>query len=55
MKQLEISLDSFCISGRIILFQFALTMVFGGSGRHAARRPDSDAALFPLGLPTMAG
>jgi multiple antibiotic resistance protein len=58
LEQLEISLDSFNISGGIILFRLALTMIFGqsgGSGRRSARRPDWDAALFPLGLPTTAG
>jgi multiple antibiotic resistance protein len=58
LEQLEILLDSFNISGGIILFRLALTMIFGqrgGSERHAASRPASDAALIPLDLPTIAG
>jgi multiple antibiotic resistance protein len=59
LKQLGISLDSFRISGGIILFLFALTMIFGESkpASELAATPvePRDIAVFPLGVPSIAG
>jgi multiple antibiotic resistance protein len=56
---LEISLDSFQIAGGIVLFLFALTMIFGPAKpeREARLDPgpgDHDVAVFPLAVPSIA-
>jgi multiple antibiotic resistance protein len=59
LEQLGISLDSFRISGGIILFLFALTMIFGeskpASELAATLAEPRDIAVFPLGVPSIAG
>ncbi len=56
---LGISLASFRIAGGIILFLFALTMIFGSSSPRAANDDGSTAdlnvAIFPLAVPAIAG
>ncbi|WP_250655950.1 MarC family protein [Alkalimarinus coralli] len=58
LEQLSISLDAFQIAGGIVLFLFALTMIFGDS------KPDEEKkqiqgnighlAVFPLAIPSLA-
>ena len=58
LEQLSISLDAFQIAGGIVLFLFALTMIFGDS------KPDEEKkqiqgnvahlAVFPLAVPSLA-
>lgn len=59
LEELGISLDSFRISGGIILFLFALTMIFGQSKPEseiaAAEAKPQDIAVFPLAVPSIAG
>lgn len=58
---LGIPLYSFQIAGGIVLFLFALNMVFGQSRAHhaadtaAREEPDSSFAVYPLAIPTIAG
>jgi multiple antibiotic resistance protein len=56
LNAMHISMDSFQVAGGIVLFLFAMTMLFGhhlGGGSHG---PDSsNPAIFPLGMPTIAG
>ena len=59
LEALGISLDSFRISGGIILFLFALTMIFGESKPESeiasAEAKPRDIGVFPLGVPSIAG
>jgi len=55
-----IPLYSFQIAGGIVLFLFALNMVFGQTKPQAAEKmepaePDQSIAVFPLAIPTIAG
>jgi multiple antibiotic resistance protein len=59
LHALEIRLDSFQIAGGIVLFLFALTMIFGPSKpeAEASLEPDGgdrDVAVFPLAVPSIA-
>jgi multiple antibiotic resistance protein len=57
LEALGISLVAFQIAGGIILFLFALTMVFGESKPEddiAAPRSATDPAIFPLAIPSIA-
>lgn len=56
IEAMEITLPAFQISGGIILFIFALTMVFG-SGKHGAVDDEEDmhhVSVFPIALPAIA-
>ena len=59
LEALGISLVSFRIAGGIILFLFALTMIFGSSSSNAANgagsTADQNVAIFPLAVPAIAG
>jgi len=59
IEALGISLLSFQISGGIILFLFALTMIFGSSKPQSeltlGNAGDGDLAVFPLAVPSIAG
>jgi multiple antibiotic resistance protein len=59
IEALGISLLSFQISGGIILFLFALTMIFGSSKPQSEMKlgaaGDGDLAIFPLAVPSIAG
>ena len=59
MEAIGISLVSFRISGGIIMFLFALTMVFGQSKPQSevqkSTAPDQNVAIFPLAVPSIAG
>lgn len=57
MESMEISLDAFQVSGGVVLFLFALTMIFGQG------KPENDKSLikdykhvtvFPIAIPSMA-
>ena len=56
IEAMEITLPAFQMSGGLILFIFALTMVFG-SGKHGEVEEDSDihhVSVFPIALPAIA-
>lgn len=59
IEALGISLISFRISGGIILFLFALTMIFGPSKPEgelkAGAAAEENVAIFPLAVPSIAG
>jgi multiple antibiotic resistance protein len=59
IEALGISLVSFQISGGIVLFLFALTMIFGPSKPQSELSEgvtgDQDVAIFPLAVPSVAG
>lgn len=59
IEELGISLVSFQISGGIILFLFALTMIFGSSKPEseveAGATKGENVAIFPLAMPSIAG
>jgi multiple antibiotic resistance protein len=59
IEALGISLVSFQISGGIVLFLFALTMIFGPSKPQSEMKEgvagDHDVAIFPLAVPSIAG
>lgn len=59
IEALGISLVSFQISGGIVLFLFALTMIFGPSKPQSEMKVgvagDQDVAIFPLAVPSIAG
>jgi multiple antibiotic resistance protein len=59
IEALGISLVSFQISGGIVLFLFALTMIFGPSKPQgeidAGEAADENVAIFPLAVPSIAG
>ena len=58
LEKLSISLDSFQIAGGIVLFLFALTMIFGDSKPEeetkAIQGNISHLAIFPLAIPSLA-
>jgi multiple antibiotic resistance protein len=56
LTAMHISMDSFQVAGGLVLFLFAMSMIFGHestSGSHV--NPNSNPAIFPLGMPTIAG
>jgi multiple antibiotic resistance protein len=60
LQALEIPLYSFQIAGGIVLFLFALTMIFGQTKPQAAEsltppEPDHSIAVHPLAMPAIAG
>jgi multiple antibiotic resistance protein len=59
LEALGISLVSFRIAGGIVLFMFALTMIFGSSKPETANgdgaMADQNVAIFPLAMPAIAG
>lgn len=61
LRALGIPLYSFQIAGGIVLFLFALNMVFGTTKPQHAREieapaePDSSIAVYPLAIPAIAG
>jgi multiple antibiotic resistance protein len=58
LKALEIPLPAFQIAGGIVLFLFALSMIFGESKpEHEIKMltNETDTALFPLAVPSIAG
>jgi multiple antibiotic resistance protein len=56
---MEIDLDAFQIAGSIVLFLFALTMVFGEPKAEAEEKEivtsDVDRSIYPLAIPSIAG
>ncbi|MFD2230126.1 MarC family protein [Alkalimarinus sediminis] len=58
LEQLSISLDAFQIAGGIVLFLFALTMIFGDSKPDEEKKQIqgsvSHLAIFPLAIPSLA-
>jgi multiple antibiotic resistance protein len=56
LEAMDVSLRSFQIAGGIVLFLFALSMVFKNPGAHAAAGEEGhDIAVFPLAMPAIAG
>ena len=58
LRNMGVPLAAFQISGGIILFLFALNMVFGSSKPEeeiAMLRPGKETAIFPLAMPSIAG
>lgn len=60
LEALEIPLYSFQIAGGIVLFIFALNMIFGESKPQTAEKleapaPDESIAVYPLAIPAIAG
>jgi multiple antibiotic resistance protein len=59
LTSMEVRLESFEIAGGIVLFLFALTMVFGEpkseKEAEALSRSPSDPAIYPLAIPSIAG
>ena len=56
IEAMEITIPAFQISGGIVLFIFALTMVFG-NGKHGISEEETDihhVSVFPLALPAIA-
>jgi len=57
LRAIDISLSSFQIAGGIVLFLFALTMIFGDSKPDEEikmTRSNTDVAIFPLAIPSIA-
>lgn len=58
LEQLSISLDAFQIAGGIVLFLFALTMIFGDSKPEEEKKQipanAGHLAVFPLAIPSLA-
>ena len=60
IEALEISLEAFQIAGGLVLFAFAMTMIFG-TGKpeiemdQAEHAETTDPAIFPLAMPSLAG
>ena len=58
LEQLSISLDAFQIAGGIVLFLFALTMIFGDSKPDEEKKQIQGSighlAVFPLAIPSLA-
>lgn len=58
LEQLSISLDAFQIAGGIVLFLFALTMIFGDSKPEEEKKQIQGSvahlAIFPLAIPSLA-
>jgi multiple antibiotic resistance protein len=59
LQAMEIDLDAFQIAGSIVLFLFALTMVFGEPKAEAEEKEivtsDVDRSVYPLAIPSIAG
>ena len=58
LTAMKIPLPAFQISGGIVLFLFALSMIFGESKpEHEVKlaRSNSDTAIFPIAIPSIAG
>jgi multiple antibiotic resistance protein len=59
LTSMDVRLESFEIAGGIVLFLFALTMVFGEpkaeKEEDALARSPSDPAIYPLAIPSIAG
>ncbi|PJE28938.1 multiple antibiotic resistance protein [Pseudooceanicola antarcticus] len=54
INALGISLPAFQIAGGLILFLFALTMIFGSGDSSAELADGQSPAIFPLGVPSLA-
>ena len=58
LTAMEIALSSFQIAGNIVLFLFALTMIFGESkleeDQRLLRSSDLERAVYPLAIPSIA-
>ena len=55
LEEMRIEMLSFQIAGGIVLFLFALTMIFDkGSAHNAPADPGHDVAIFPLAMPSIA-
>jgi len=56
LNGLGVHLVAFEVAGGIILFLFGLQMIFGtGVGHTGAPEPGRDIAIFPIGIPSIAG
>ncbi|WP_121061980.1 MarC family protein [Chachezhania antarctica] len=51
---LGISLPAFQIAGGLVLFLFALTMIFADTGKESEPSEDDNPAIFPLAVPSLA-
>jgi multiple antibiotic resistance protein len=54
MEAMHISLEAFQISGGVILFLFALTMVFGEGKPEEEKHMISHVTVFPIAIPSIA-
>ncbi len=55
LQELEISMSAFQVAGGIVLFLFALTMIFGqGTHNDVGDSAKSNPAIFPLAMPAIA-
>ncbi len=57
LEEMEVTLDAFQISGGVILFLFALTMIFGEGKPEAEKSQISDykhVTIFPIAIPAIA-
>lgn len=56
LHAMHVSMDSFQVAGGIVLFLFAMTMVFGIEHSGASNiSPRNNPAVFPLAMPAIAG
>lgn len=57
LEAMGIGIEAFQVAGGIVLFRFALTMIFAAdpSADHAAGLGHSNPAIFPVGIPAIAG
>jgi multiple antibiotic resistance protein len=59
IEALGISLEAFQIAGGLVLFIFAMSMIFGTGKPETemsqAEHPETDPAIFPLAMPSLAG
>lgn len=58
LKSIGVSLSAFQISGGVVLFIFALSMIFGNSkpeDEMQLLKDDTETAIFPLAIPSIAG
>lgn len=55
LTAMHVSMASFQVAGGVVLFLFALTMIFGKGHNKPDASQDDDPAIFPLGMPTIAG
>jgi multiple antibiotic resistance protein len=55
LTAMHISMNSFQVAGGLVLFIFAMTMLFGYHLSGGSHDGNSNPAIFPLGMPTIAG
>lgn len=55
LNAIGVSISSFKIAGGVILFKFAISMIFASDGRDERVNSGSDPAVFPIAIPAIAG